>query len=451
MKQPDKTKAGGTAAKTASAAAAGDSTRKSPAAPGVIGSAEVGEGKPAQAGQPGEISPIPSTLVGEGNKGLPAAERKAGKGTEGAAAGAADTAAPLADKPRSGSAAASSSSAHAGGSMAKPAAPARRSGFWPMALGGAVAAGLGAAATIYALPHLPPEWRPVTAAESAGPATDQAAVIAAAEEAARRTVAEELAAQPADAADDGLAQRVEAVEARLEESAAPQNQEDIAALQQRLEEQQARIEELAARPAFDPQAATNLQQQIESAAAEAQQQLDAARTEAQELQDAAAESTRRAEAVAAIANLQAALDRGVTPEEARETLEGAGLQTPEALTAEVSSLSELQTDFPEASRGALRASLRESSASGESNLVTNFLRAQTGARSVEAREGDDPDAILSRADAEVSAGRIDAAVTELEALPEVAREAPLMADWLTRATAYRQAQSALSELSSNPN
>ncbi|MDN5567991.1 MAG: hypothetical protein L0G27_04455, partial [Paracoccus sp. (in: a-proteobacteria)] len=250
-----------------------------------------------------------------------------------------------------------------------------------------------------------------------------------------------------------------ALERRPEAQPAPQGdgqaaealQAQLQTLTQRLDDQQARLDKMAEGGSFDPEAANELKQQIEAAAAEAQTRLDAARTEAQQLQDAAAESTRRAEAVAAIAALQAALDRGVTPEDARQTLEGAGLDTPEALTVEVPSLTSLQADFPEAARAGLRAALRDTSASGQGNMLTNFLRAQTGARSIEARDGNDADAILSRANAEVDAGRIAPALSEIDALPEAARSAPAMAGWLTRATAYTQAQSALTDLSSGQN
>ena len=159
----------------------------------------------------------------------------------------------------------------------------------------------------------------------------------------------------------------------------------------------------------------------------------------------------RAEAVAAVAALQAALDRGVTPDEARQTLEGVGIEAPEALTREVPSLDSLQASFPEAARAALRASLRQDSAAGNGSLFGNFIRAQTGARSVEPREGTDPDAILSRADAAVEEGRIGEAVTEIEALPEPGKTATAMAEWLAGATAYRDAQAALSDLSAPAN
>lgn len=84
-------------------------------------------------------------------------------------------------------------------------------------------------------------------------------------------------------------------------------------------------------------------------------------------------------------------------------------------------------------------------------MLTNFLRAQTGIRSVAPREGDDPDAVLSRANAEVEAGQIGAALDEIQALPDAAKSAPSMADWIAGATAYRDAQSALSDLSANSN
>ena len=235
----------------------------------------------------------------------------------------------------------------------------------------------------------------------------------------------------------------------------------IQALQEQLEQQSTRIEELAARPTIDPETAQNMQalaeragaleQQIQSAAETAQTDIAAAQQEAQKLQEAAEDSPRRAEAVAAISALQAALDRGVTPDQARQTLQDAGIDTPDALTREVPSLDSLQAGFGDAARAALRASLREDSTTGGGNPLTNFLRAQTGARSVAPREGDDADAVLSRANAEVEAGRIGAALDQMKALSEAARTAPAMADWMAGANAYRDAQSALSDLSANSN
>ena len=430
--------------------------RPQPAKPGVIASTEIGAGKPAQAGQPGEIRPIESSLVGDGSTGLPAASPRSPAPSQ-----SARTEAPTAPTPP------------ATGASPRPAmdpAP-RRGGFLPLALGGAVAAGLGAAAAIWALPHLPPEWRPATAAApvasappaEAPPPIDEAALIAAAEaaarDAARQAAMDALAeapapeAAPADLPAD-LAARLDALEqAAAQQPDAPEgaDPEALAVLQTRLDEQQARLDELAARPAFDPEAASALQAQIEQAAAEAEQRLAAAQAEADALQQAAAESTRRAEAVAAIAALQAALDEGITPDQARDALAAAGLEAPQALAAPIPSLAQLQAGFPEAARAALRASLTAASAERQGNLVTNFLRAQTGARSVTPREGTDPDAILSRADAALQAGRVADALAEIATLPEPALAAPAMAEWRAEAEAHANAQAALSDLSPDQN
>lgn len=452
----DRPETGTTEAPTATA-------RPQPAEPGVIASADIGAGKPAQAGQPGEIRPIDSTLVGDQAGGLPAAAPKST--ATGSTATPSDNPPPKSPDPKSSD---STAVPRAAPVPAPVPAPRRSGGFWPLALGGAVAAGIGAAAAIYALPHLPPEWQPATAPQDSTQAAapvDEAAILAAAEEATRRFLAEELAAlpqtdafQPPQDLLDGIEQqamRIDALEEQLaaqpDAPEAPDLAPQLAELQQRLDAQQTALDELAARPAFDPEAAQALQQQIETAAAEAEDRLAAAQAEAQTLQDAAAASTRRAEAVAAIAALQSALDQGVTPDEAREALAAAGLDAPEALATPVPSLTELQAEFPEAARAALRAGLRAESAGGQGNLVTNFLRAQTGARSVAPREGDDPDAVLSRANAQVEGGAIAPALEELAALPDAARTAPAMAAWLARADTYASAQAALSDLSSDQN
>lgn len=401
---------------------------------------------------------------------------------------------------------------------ATPLAPSRtRGGFWPLALGGAVAAGLGAVAAVQMLPHLPPEWRPAVIDRSSEvegqaqvPQIDEAALLAAAEEAGARAAREVLAEQPrpdalpaeggldpdAEAAEpetpaidpervDDLAERLAALEQQLAAIPAPladdqaedeggadadataaegaeEGQADlaevIAALQAGLAEQQelieaqrAEIDDLAARPSFDAQTVEAVQSRIDTAAAEVEARLAQTLGEAESLQAAAAESTRRAEAVAAIASLQSALDRGVTPEEARSALTEAGITPPEALARPVPSLASLQADFPEAARAALRADLSSDSASGQGNLIGNFLRAQTGARSVAPREGADADAILSRANARVEAGEIGAALTELGALSAPARAAPAMEGWLASAQAYANARAALSDLTPDQN
>ncbi|MDB6176867.1 hypothetical protein PAF17_05015 [Paracoccus sp. Z330] len=424
-----------------------ESAMKSAAKPGTLNFKDVGsgDGSGAMAGG-GKIKSAESTLVGQGEGGRPAAMPK----PKDASRPDTDSAsAPSTDRP--------------GGDMHAATSPApgqdviiRKTGFWPVVLGGVVAAGIGSAATIWALPHLPAGWLPATSAPAPAPAASESIdVDAIAADAVAR--AEQAARQQIDALRDELAAAPQPEETPPAEPAPDSRIDEILT---RLEQQGQRIEDLAAQPGIDPDVAarvqsladkaTALEGQIASAAESAQSTIAAAQAEAQKLQEAAAESTRRAEAVAAIASLKTALDRGVTAEQARSTLESAGLDAPEALTREVPSLGSLQDGFGDAARAALRASLRSDSAGG-GNPITNFLRAQTGARSVAPREGDDPDAILSRAGAMVEAGDIPAALTQLADLPEAALAAPAMADWLTGATAYQDAYSALSDLSATSN
>ena len=71
----------------------------------------------------------------------------------------------------------------------------------------------------------------------------------------------------------------------------------------------------------------------------------------------------------------------------------------------------------------------------------NFLRVQTGARSIEPREGSDPDAVLSRANAAVETGDVAGALTEIGSLPQPAQDA--MATWIGRAKIWTDANAAL--------
>jgi hypothetical protein len=72
-------------------------------------------------------------------------------------------------------------------------------------------------------------------------------------------------------------------------------------------------------------------------------------------------------------------------------------------------------------------------------------------RSVVPQDGDDPDAVLSRAESAVLDGRLADALTEIEALPDSARS--VMGDWIsqaeTRHEAVRAAQALMTALATN--
>lgn len=489
-----------------------DRARPVPATPPVIDVASR-EAPVVEAPGRADIEAIDSSLVGEG--GLPAASLSAPSRAEAEAemprhvdADASPTAIPVpADAPDPGP-------THAGEGppphIAPPPVPARRGGFWPLFLGGVVAAGLGSAATIWALPNLRPQPEApaapvideaalradaVSAAQAevaartealladARAAGTEAGTEAGAEagiEAARNAIAEAAAAAPGEAdsaaeleaaeqlqsslaAIDELSRRVAALESRpaampTEDATgpAPASADEVAALRDELAAQAQQLQTLAARPQADPAAldevraladsAAGAQQQIEAAAAAVEQRLAAAETDAAAVEQQVTETARRTEALAALATLQSALDTGEDRSAAVEALATAGVEAPEALAVPAPSLEQLQETFPDAARAGLRASLRETPA-GTGNTLTNFFRAQTGARSVEPRQGGDPDAVLSRAGDAVARGEIGAALAELEALPAAGREA--MADWLQGAEAWAAAAAALGQVQDN--
>lgn len=187
----------------------------------------------------------------------------------------------------------------------------------------------------------------------------------------------------------------------------------------------------------------------EAEAEAARREAEAARQEAEETRAAAQRAERQAALRAALAEVEVALDTGAPFEENLAGLEG--LDVPPALAdaAEtgVTPLAELQRTFADAARAALRVAPRGPEGDdGAMDRITSFLMAQTNARSLEPREGNDTDAVLSRAEAELRGGDLEAALSELGALPDAPREA--LGDWLARAEARRSAKEALASLAS---
>ncbi len=176
--------------------------------------------------------------------------------------------------------------------------------------------------------------------------------------------------------------------------------------------------------------------------------------DAQTLEVSAAETARAAAARAAMARVHAALETGQPFGDALFDLtENAGLTAPDALSAiaadGVATQQTLQSSFPEAARASLDASIRAAVEAGEMDRVSAFFRTQLGTRSLEPKEGDDPDAILSRAEAALKAGQLDTALTELAAMPDAGQ--PALAPWIATATARRDALAAAADLSQHMN
>lgn len=303
-----------------------------------------------------------------------------------------------------------------------PAEPAPKSSILPMLLGGAVAAALGYGA------HMLTQTAP--AADTSALQSELASL--------RATVQGLDIPAPFDPAD------LQGQIATLAQS--------VAALE-------------SAAPAIDPETLAVLSTQVQavvtsSAAlttemAALRADMDALQADMADLRDLAETRVTEAESAvdAALARagldmVRAALDTGAPFGGAVAQIAQAGVAVPADLAAiagaGIVTPDALIESFDAHARDALRASLTDLPATSTTERLGNFLRAQVGARSTAPRDGDDPDAILSRAGAAVQAGDFATALQELDALPEAGRAA--MADWTRAATARAAALAALPDL-----
>lgn len=116
----------------------------------------------------------------------------------------------------------------------------------------------------------------------------------------------------------------------------------------------------------------------------------------------------------------------------------------QAASSGVATQDDLRAAFPQAARAALLDSLKAQADANPVARTTSFLRAQLGVRSVVPRDGDDADAILSRAQAAVDAGDLQAAIAEISNLPDPGQAQ--MAAWVDAARLRAQALSELGTL-----
>lgn len=255
----------------------------------------------------------------------------------------------------------------------------------------------------------------------------------------------------------GLGNRLTAVEDRPIPTSddSDVSSSEIESLRTRLEEQRADME--AQRSAIEEQ-----RSQIEaqnSAIAEQQEMLAtqsddlaALRDEAESEAQTARESARATLQRAALSRVMTALDTGEPFTDALTDLDETGVEVPgplaDAAEIGVPRQNDLAESFPDAARTAL-SRVRDTQDSLGAVEIGNFFRNQLGMRSLVPREGDDPDAILSRAEAAVRDARIGDALSELDSLPEDARGA--LDDWVMRATQRQEALSAANALADRLN
>ncbi len=318
----------------------------------------------------------------------------------------------------------------------------------PLVIGGAIAAMLGAGASFAIMSQMPPP----------APVIDETRLEA---------LEEALAAiqnTPAPVVDlsefEGMTGRVDALEeaiagldAQLAEIAAlgasGESGSASAAVVAQLSEMQASLES---------QRAENeaVQAELEKIAREAEAKVTQAEARIDDAQNAAAEREALAAERAALARRQALLSQMVAAVETGAPFDGLlselaeiGVDLPDGLdlvaSEGVPTLQVLQNGYGEVARDGLAESLKVTMGSGVGERFTAFLRAQVGARSLEPREGDDPDAILSRAEAALKTGQLGPVLTELSTLPAEGQAA--MQSWIDQVVARQTALDAISALS----
>ncbi|WP_394398302.1 COG4223 family protein [Sulfitobacter sp. 1A15299] len=304
-----------------------------------------------------------------------------------------------------------------------------------MLLGGAIAAGLGFAASEY---------------DVLGTRVQSAAELQSAMEAQQARIAELEARVAAPAT---LPESLPQVDALREELTA--SRDTLSALQSQLAEIDARLTMVEKQPATggDNQVAVAAfereMEALRASVAEQRSEIESLLENAKTAEEATAAAAEAARAQTAMTQMNAAISAGRPFEAPLAELQQAGVDDiPETLRESaaggVVTLANLQARYPDAARQALATARAAVPEEGEGGFGS-FLKRQLGARSVAPREGTDADAVLSRAEAAVRDGRLTDALAEIDTLPAPAQDA--MAEWLADARARQAAETAANELS----
>lgn len=330
--------------------------------------------------------------------------------------------------------------------------PARASsGFVPLALGGGIAAAFGAG-LMYLFQPAPPEFP-----------TDRIAAL--------ETALAELQDAPAPTIDipevdlsalDSMSERVTLLESAIAELGTKLDDVALLGAGDGSAASAAVVAQLSEmRAALADQQAENaaVQQEIETITAQAAEDVAAAEARAGDVQAAAAEREALAAERAAlaaqqanVAQLQAAIETGAPFSEVLAALDPQSEVRTKWLNGIAQTgaptLVALQSSFGDAARDGLAASVKATMGDSAGERFTAFLQAQIGARSLTPREGDDPDAVLSRAEAALRAGQIAEVLEELKALPQAGQDA--MKPWIDQAKARREALRAIAAFTTAP-
>lgn len=319
----------------------------------------------------------------------------------------------------------------------------RKGGIGGLVLGGIVAAALGAGAAYVVLPRIP-GLLPAPADEA------QNAAIAALE-AKTAALESSLAAASAKSASD-----VAALGSALDAVKAQDPSDRVAELSKALEAAASRIAALESRPVAGSAPSPETMQAVDAALEQLRAQVsnELTRIEAASKAVAATEQSAHAQAaqavaLAALGRVQSALDAGQPYAADLAPIKAASVAIPPALETHakqgVPTLAALQEAFPDAARAALSASIDQETPDDTQGKIGAFLRKQLGVRSLEPRAGDDPDAVLSRAEDALRQGDLSATLAQLDTLNGPAAEH--MVDWRAMAQVRADAVAALAQLS----
>lgn len=232
----------------------------------------------------------------------------------------------------------------------------------------------------------------------------------------------------------------------------------LAALGGRIDALDTRMTELEKQPmsqALSPEAVAAYEREMQAlrdAVAAQKAEVESLAAEAIAAQNDANTQAQLAESRSALADLTARLQAGDPYAEPLSILTANGVNVPQAVAdaaAEgVPTLAALVSDFPDAARAALKTA-RTVEAPEQGGGFGSFLQSQLGARSVVPREGDDADAVLSRAEAAVKGGDLATALEEIAKLPAEAQAE--LSDWTARASLRRDALAGAATLAQDLN
>ena len=191
---------------------------------------------------------------------------------------------------------------------------------------------------------------------------------------------------------------------------------------------------------------SDLAQVVQSASA----QIEQTKAKTEKLQKTTDARARTGTITAALNGIRAAAKNGAGYQTAlSDLITTTEIDLPKALKAHakdgVAQLGSLQDSFSPAARASLRAiRMAEGPQTGENRLLA-FLKTQFGVRSLEPQPGNSAEAVLSRAEAAVTRGDLNAALSELSTLPQLGQDH--LQDWIAAAQSHVALQAALAELS----